>query len=470
MPQRPVRANARAGSARSTVLTEGERSVSSWMLAVVVGGAGFVAAASSPSIALGESERTGAVVGPSASSSSDGSSPLPRLDDARVHLPPGSDVTPIPSEEIFPPQSIPLRFDHEVHVKELGVACVQCHTTATTSVRSSDRLLPAPSAGCDGCHDVSHAKLDDVRSGSDPSGRCELCHTGEGAGVRGKVAPVVIPSPNLKFSHKAHADRNIGCAHCHGRVEEIGLATRDQLPRMAGCFGCHDAAGEAQGDASRACTTCHVGGADGRLDTSFSTGELLPPAWLGGAAHTANWVARHAPIAARESSLCASCHKEEECVDCHDGRVRPRDVHPNDWLSMHATAARFDNPRCTSCHALTTFCGDCHRRVGVARDSPFATRPSSARFHPPPEIWTSAPRKNGHHAWEAQRNLNACVSCHSERDCVTCHAARGLAGGAGINPHPPGFRMSCRNALERNPRPCLVCHGDLRSGPAAECR
>ena len=56
------------------------------------------------------------------------------------------------------------------------------------------------------------------------------------------------------------------------------------------------------------------------------------------------------------------------------------------------------------------------------------------------------------------RNLNACVSCHTERDCATCHATKGIAGGKGVNPHPAGFTGEVRLALRRNPRPCLVCH------------
>jgi len=141
-------------------------------------------------------------------------------------------------------------------------------------------------------------------------------------------------------------------------------------------------------------------------------------------------------------------------------------VHPNDWLSMHPEAARQDNPRCTSCHAEQTFCADCHRRIGVARDSASGNRPEGRRFHPPSATWTVAPRSAGHHSWEAERNLNACVSCHTERDCATCHATKGVAGGQGVNPHPIGFAGTCASAFLRNPRPCLVCHqvGDANLG------
>jgi hypothetical protein len=373
-------------------------------------------------------------------------------------LPPGAKVTPTPSDEIFPPQSIPLRFDHRLHTKDLGLPCASCHEGARTSDRASDRLLPDPAKTCDGCHDVSHADLLAVRTGGDPSGRCTLCHEGEAAGVEGRVAPVVIPTARLTFSHRAHDARNIGCAHCHGRVEEFGLATREQLPRMAGCFTCHDAPEASRGEADRACGTCHETLPDGRIAGDFSTGALVPPRWLGGAEHTPGWVTQHASIAAADSALCASCHEEQECIACHDGRARPRSVHPNDWLALHAQAARVDQPRCGACHAATTFCADCHRRVGVARDAPPGNREGAGRFHPTPSVWTGTPRGPGHHAWEAQRNLNACVSCHAERDCVTCHAARGVQGGAGVNPHPPGFARGCGGPLRKNPRPCLVCH------------
>ncbi len=390
-----------------------------------------------------------------------GLAPLPG--DAPVPIalmPPGSKESPVPSDEIFPPQSITIRFNHKKHVKDLKLSCTACHGAAKTSTKSSDSLLPAPQATCDGCHDVDHGNpnFTDVRAGKEENGQCSFCHLGSTRGVGGRVARMVIPSPNLRFDHKKHLDRNIGCQQCHGRVEELELATREQLPRMAGCFSCHAMPGPSQGAAKGDCKTCHLTEVTGKMVQTFATGELLPPDWLHLAGHTPDWIERHKTIAANDSGFCSNCHKEEQCAECHDGRVRERRVHPNDWISMHETAAKLDNPRCTSCHQQTSFCGDCHRRVGVARDGPTLNRPTSARFHPPREEWTTGPRGANHHAWEAQRNLNACVSCHSERDCATCHASRGLAGGQGVNPHPTNFAAKCAVAWSKNPRPCLVCH------------
>jgi hypothetical protein len=389
--------------------------------------------------------------------------------DAEVPLawmPPGTRHSPVPSDEIFPPQTITIRFNHRLHTKQLKLTCKVCHEAAFTSDAASDRLLPKPADTCDSCHDTDHADLSAVKGSADPLAQCAFCHLGASAGGGGLVSRFVMPPPNLRFSHKKHAARNIGCGQCHGQVGELELATRDQLPRMAGCFNCHAMAGPARGDAKGTCPTCHLTEADGRLQTTFSTGALLPPPWLRGAEHTADWIERHKQVAGDDSAFCGSCHTSKDCADCHDGRVRPRHVHPNDWLSMHAQAARQDNPRCSSCHQEQTFCGDCHRRTGVARDAPSGNRLAGRRFHPPSAEWTSAPRGPMHHAWEAMRNLNACVSCHSERDCATCHATKGVAGGGGVDPHPVGFRDKCGLALRRNPRPCLVCHqsGDRSLG------
>jgi hypothetical protein len=390
-----------------------------------------------------------------------GSGRTPMPGDAEVPLvwmPPGTSASPLPSEEIFPPQTIPIRFNHKKHVQTLSLSCKVCHAAAYTSTAASDRLLPKPAETCDNCHDADHSDPAHVRAGKEVSGQCSFCHVGANAGEGGQVAPVVMPAPNLRFPHGKHLARNIQCGQCHGQVGELELATREQLPRMAGCLACHGLSGAAEGGAKSACTTCHLAQPDGRLQTAFSGGTLIPPRWLHAAAHDADWIERHKAIAADDSAFCASCHTSKECTDCHDGNVRPRKVHPNDWLSMHPQAARTDNPRCSSCHQEQTFCGDCHRRVGVARDSPSGNMPAGRRFHPPPAEWTTAPRGPNHHSWEAMRNLNACVACHTERDCATCHATKGVAGGQGVDPHPNGFVAKCGTALRRNPRPCYVCH------------
>jgi hypothetical protein len=134
---------------------------------------------------------------------------------------------------------------------------------------------------------------------------------------------------------------------------------------------------------------------------------------------------------------------------------------------MHAVAAQQNDPNCSTCHRAQSFCLGCHQRVGVTLSGPYANFAGRGRFHPPKAVWTDGARSPQHHAWEARRNLSACVSCHTEQDCTICHATRAAGSsasgsGAGVSnagsPHPPGFRTKCRSALRRNARSCLVCH------------
>ena len=384
-----------------------------------------------------------------------------------------------PSPVIFPPQSIGVRFDHARHVA-LGATCPTCHDKAKTSRNSADALLPEGTR-CDGCHGTNHRETA-VTAGSDSLGACALCHVGYRPEQGQRVLRTVIPPPHLKFDHAAHAARGIECERCHGNVGALAQATFDQLPRMRGCFSCHTKDRAKKGEASRACATCHLTERGSLLVTSFPEGRLEPPAWLHDAEHGPDWLERHKRIAGDDSRFCSSCHAERFCTGCHDGRVRPRQVHPNDFLSLHAIEARQNSPSCTSCHQQQSFCLSCHQRAGVTLSGPIGNIAQRGRFHPPPSVWTDGPRGAGHHAWEAQRNLNACVSCHMERDCVACHATAAMGGvGSGLpsgssgafqrgtDPHPPGFISRCGRALRQNARPCLSCH-DPGDPNLASCR
>jgi hypothetical protein len=412
-----------------------------------------------------------ALAQPATSVSAHGLGPLPGDQQVpRALLPPGASWPDRgPSDVIFPPQQSTLRFNHKFHVSEQKLKCTSCHKRATSSESSQEVLTPEATV-CDTCHGTDHSNLTAVVEGDGEEGKCGFCHVGYKGGDGNKVAPFLIPRPNLVFNHKKHSDRNIGCQQCHGAVQELELATRDQMPRMRGCFTCHQMPDSAaRGQAKSACDTCHLRGGGkpgGRIRTVYSTGTLMPPQWLRNAQHTPDFIERHKMVAANDSQFCANCHKEEFCTACHDGRVRPRNIHPNDYISMHPIEARLATQRCTSCHREQSFCLQCHQRLGITMSGPSDVR-MNGRFHPPKDIWSNAPRRPGHHSFEAERNLNTCVSCHVERDCVVCHGGQGIGGG--FNPHRAGFAGGCSTQMRRNPRPCFVCHnpGD---GVLAQCR
>lgn len=375
-------------------------------------------------------------------------------------LPPGAFFPDAgPSDVIYPRQKITIRFNHKKHMdKEMGLSCVACHAQAKTSVTAADRMMPKPSV-CDGCHGSEHENLAKVVAGSGQMGACTMCHAGYAPSMGNDVLRLELPTAHLKSNHKLHADRNINCEQCHGAVQDVELATREQLPRMKGCFQCHAMAGPARGSASNDCLTCHTKDpqSPGAMQASFKEGKLMPPRWMGNLQHTADFIDRHRKVAADNSKACGSCHQETFCTDCHDGRVRPRNVHPNDYISLHPIEARLDNPRCVSCHQEQQFCLPCHQRAGVTMTGSPGNQRGQGRFHPPARVWSNLPKTRDHHAWEAQRNIQACVSCHTERDCASCHSTNAVGGG-NFNPHPAGFASKCASAMRKNDRACLVCH------------
>jgi hypothetical protein len=372
-------------------------------------------------------------------------------------MPPGSARSPVPSDEIFPPQSLPLRFNHKKHVKELNLTCKVCHAAAYGSDASSDRLLPTPATTCDSCHDVDHADRQNVKAGKETHGQCSFCHLGADAGVGGRVAPVVIPHaqpalPPQEAPRAQHRVRPVPRPGRRARARDARPAPAHgrllRLPR-------HERRGPGRGPQSAAQLPPH-GARTGRCSRRSRAGELATAALAPQRGPHADWIERHKTVAGDDSAFCGSCHTDV-LRRLSRRPVRPRNVHPNDWISMHPQAARQDNPRCTSCHPSRPSAPTA-TDAWASRGTPGRKPPRRAKLPSAAVGVDHRPRAPMHHAWEAQRNLNACVSCHTERDCTTCHATKGLSGGQGVNPHPIGFVAKCRTALSRNPRPCYVCH------------
>ncbi len=355
---------------------------------------------------------------------------------------------------IYPLQRIALRMDH-AHPAHRELACVRCHVAAPASRTSRELLLPTE-ATCNPCHAAQTARENPTAA------RCGSCHVGYGEDGPSVVPASSFPAPRLHFSHAAHGTET--CESCHAGIRDAHLATRDQLPTMRQCLHCHDGSRGGVGPSARtapsACATCHLTEPDGVLQTHFPEGALRPPSSLRGLEHDADWLVRHRWVAADQGAACAACHRESECADCHDGRLRPRSVHANDYLTTHPQEARRDAPRCATCHTTQRFCLECHARLGLATTTAPVVR-GTDRYHPPAATWERA------HGLEARRSLTACVSCHAERDCVSCHGALGVGGG--VSPHPAGFAARCASLLAANSRACVTCHGDL-GALEARCR
>jgi hypothetical protein len=237
-------------------------------------------------------------------------------------------------------------------------------------------------------------------------------------------------------------------------MRAVDLATTRQLPTMASCIECHRDGGE-----ERHCSDCHIARLGGLLETRFEHGELVPHRDGLGDAHGPGFARDHKQEARQVGATCTACHNRSECLDCHQGVVKPMDFHRGNYLLAHAVEAKRGRPDCTACHRYETFCVGCHERegLGTRAASPFDASDPLKRFHP--IGWSSQGPGPNLHAQAARRNINSCASCHREEDCLQCHSAE-PGNAVRASPHPIGWRGSARcRALDRgNRRMCLRCH------------
>jgi hypothetical protein len=121
----------------------------------------------------------------------------------------------------------PVQFSHKHHVGDDGIDCRYCHT----SVESSNSAGMPPTKTCMNCHSQLWATttyLEPVRSS---------WKTGQP--IRWQR---VYDLPDyVYFNHSIHVNKGVGCATCHGRVDEMALTVQIPSLQMEWCLDCHRA-------------------------------------------------------------------------------------------------------------------------------------------------------------------------------------------------------------------------------------
>jgi hypothetical protein len=119
----------------------------------------------------------------------------------------------------------PVQFSHKHHAGELGIDCRYCHTG------------------------VEHAAV----AGIPPTATCMNCHAQIWrdseflAPVRRSFATdrslnwiKVHDLPDfVYFNHSAHVQKGIGCASCHGRIDQMNQVYQAATLQMEWCLDCH---------------------------------------------------------------------------------------------------------------------------------------------------------------------------------------------------------------------------------------
>lgn len=135
----------------------------------------------------------------------------------------------------------PVAFNHQIHVGDLGMECVDCHEFVGKETFSG---LPGPET-CGFCHDA-------VREDMSESERRLVTMIEEGTPLEWNR---LFRQPAYVFySHRAHvAVAKLDCSRCHGSIAESTVPpTRVTQLTMDDCIGCHER------ESVRAeCTSCH---------------------------------------------------------------------------------------------------------------------------------------------------------------------------------------------------------------------
>jgi hypothetical protein len=119
----------------------------------------------------------------------------------------------------------PIPYSHKLHVDELGLDCRYCHSNVE---RSQEAMIP-PTQTCMGCHAVvkpDSPKLAALRD----------------SWTSGKPVPWIrvheLPE-HAYFDHSAHLPAGVGCASCHGRIDQMEVVRLDAPLAMSWCLDCH---------------------------------------------------------------------------------------------------------------------------------------------------------------------------------------------------------------------------------------
>ena len=119
----------------------------------------------------------------------------------------------------------PVMFSHKHHVSGLGIDCRYCHTAVEQSAFAG---IPSTST-CMNCHSqiwTNSPMLEPVR---------ESYRTGQPL----RWNRVHNLAEFAYFNHSIHVNKGVGCATCHGPVDQMPLIAQQESLLMEWCLDCH---------------------------------------------------------------------------------------------------------------------------------------------------------------------------------------------------------------------------------------
>jgi hypothetical protein len=119
----------------------------------------------------------------------------------------------------------PIPFSHKHHVEGLGLQCQYCHGTVEVSSYAG---IP-PTKTCINCHSQIWTNAELLQPVRDS--------WATGASIQW-IKVHDLPD-YVYFNHEIHVNKGIGCASCHGRVDQMPLMYMENTLQMEWCLNCH---------------------------------------------------------------------------------------------------------------------------------------------------------------------------------------------------------------------------------------
>ncbi|MBI4510419.1 MAG: cytochrome c3 family protein [Deltaproteobacteria bacterium] len=119
----------------------------------------------------------------------------------------------------------PVPYSHKLHAGDLGIDCRYCHT----GVETTPYATVPPTQTCMNCH--AKVKSDSLK----------LLPVRESYASDNPIPWVRVHNlPDyVYFDHSVHVKVGVGCASCHGRVDQMIEVQQVQSLSMGWCLECH---------------------------------------------------------------------------------------------------------------------------------------------------------------------------------------------------------------------------------------
>jgi len=119
----------------------------------------------------------------------------------------------------------PVDYSHKLHAGELAMDCRYCHT----SVEESQEAVIPPTQTCMNCHSIVSTEAEELAL---------VRHSWESGEPIEWVRVHMLPD-YAYFNHSVHVNANVGCASCHGRVDQMEEVMQVEPLSMSWCLDCH---------------------------------------------------------------------------------------------------------------------------------------------------------------------------------------------------------------------------------------